>query len=78
MERTGKGIYTHANGDMYIGEFLDGDQNGHGKFTWVNGSVYDGQWKNNNAKAEVSTPGLTEMCTTGSGKTIWLMASESW
>jgi hypothetical protein len=35
-ERTGAGIYYHANGNKYVGNFKDGMQHGKGCFTWAN------------------------------------------
>ena len=46
-ERTGEGIYIHANGDKYVGGFMNGRQHGKGTFTWANGAVYDGDWADN-------------------------------
>lgn len=46
-ERTGEGIYYHADGNKYVGNFKNGMQDRHGTFTWANGAVYDGQWKDN-------------------------------
>ena len=42
-ERTGAGVYYHANGDKYVGNFKDGMQDGKGTFTWANGAVYEGE-----------------------------------
>ena len=41
------GVYYHANGDKYVGNFKNGMQDGKGTFTWANGAVYEGSWKNN-------------------------------
>ena len=35
---------THANGDIYQGEWTDGKANGMGVFVDTNGSMYEGQW----------------------------------
>ena len=42
--RNGKGKYTYANGDVYVGEYRNGRKNGKGIYEWVNGNVYDGDW----------------------------------
>ena len=36
---------THANGDIYHGEWLNGKANGYGVFLDVSGSMYEGTWK---------------------------------
>mgnify|MGYP000918978419 FL=1 len=36
---------THANGDIYQGNWQDGKANGHGVFVDIEGSMYEGQWK---------------------------------
>ena len=38
----GKGRMTHANGDIYQGEWLDGKAHGQGVFVDKDGSLYDG------------------------------------
>ena len=38
----GKGIFWHAEGDVYDGEFIDDKANGYGVYTHVNGSRYEG------------------------------------
>ncbi len=35
---------THANGDIYQGEWKDGKANGQGVFVDTNGSMYEGEW----------------------------------
>lgn len=37
---------THANGDIYQGQWKDGKAHGHGVFCDTKGSLYDGQWEN--------------------------------
>jgi len=37
---------THANGDIYQGEWKQGKANGQGTFVDTNGSMYKGQWLN--------------------------------
>lgn len=34
-------------GDVYLGEWSDGKQNGHGIYWFSNGDIYDGEWKDN-------------------------------
>jgi hypothetical protein len=47
--RSGKGIYTYANGDKYIGDFSYGNRNGQGTLYAPNGSIVNqGIWANNN------------------------------
>lgn len=41
----GKGRMTHANGDIYQGEWVDGKANGMGVFVDTNGSMYEGMWQ---------------------------------
>jgi hypothetical protein len=42
----GKGRQTyHADGDVYMGGFANGERDGHGKVSWPNGSYYTGCWK---------------------------------
>jgi hypothetical protein len=38
----GKGRMTHANGDIYQGNWQNGKANGHGIFVDTNGSMYVG------------------------------------
>lgn len=37
---------SHANGDVYQGEWKDGKAHGYGVFVDLDGSMYEGQWKN--------------------------------
>jgi uncharacterized caspase-like protein len=47
--RSGKGIYTYANGDKYIGNFSYGNRNGQGTLYAPNGSIINqGIWADNN------------------------------
>ena len=42
----GKGRMTHANNDIYQGEWRAGKANGYGVFVDTNGSMYEGEWLN--------------------------------
>lgn len=37
---------THANGDIYQGEWHEGKANGQGVFVDIEGSMYEGAWSN--------------------------------
>jgi PKD repeat protein len=43
-KRTGHGTYTWANGNQYVGDFVDGKRHGHGTYTWANGDQYVGNF----------------------------------
>lgn len=58
VNATGAGIYYHANGNKYVGNFKDGMQHGKGVFTWANGAVYDGDWKTTNVTAAERINGM--------------------
>ena len=36
---------TSADGDIYDGEWKDGNFNGKGKYTYADGIIYEGEWK---------------------------------
>ena len=38
------GHYIFANGDIYEGEFCNGNRQGEGTYTWIDQSYYRGQW----------------------------------
>lgn len=44
-ERHGHGIYRYEDGDVYEGEWKNGNEHGHGKYTSVTGDMYEGEWK---------------------------------
>jgi hypothetical protein len=44
ITRTGKGKLKWPNGDVYEGDFVNGDRTGKGKYTWSNGDVYEGDF----------------------------------
>ena len=45
---TGKGTFYWANGDKYVGDFVNNMFNGKGTFTFKNGRKIKGQWVNGN------------------------------
>ena len=45
---TGKGKGKYPNGDVYEGDWANGERHGKGKMTWANGSVYEGEWAYDN------------------------------
>merc|ERR1711990_1073570 len=45
LVKNGKWKCTYANGDVYDGDFKDGNFHGKGTYTWANGNVYVGEWK---------------------------------
>ena len=49
-KRHGSGKYTHFDGAVYEGQFVDDDKHGHGRMTFPKhkhpGHTYDGQWQN--------------------------------
>jgi hypothetical protein len=44
---TGFAYCVFANGDKYVGNYLNGSRHGHGNYRWANGEVFDGNWVNN-------------------------------
>ena len=36
---------TYANGDVYDGDWKNGEQEGRGKMTFASGNVFNGEWK---------------------------------
>ena len=42
---TGNGTYRWANGDMYVGDWVDGKRTGYGRYDWADGSYYVGNFK---------------------------------
>ena len=40
----GKGIFWHADGDVFEGEFKDDKSNGFGVYTCADGTRYEGMW----------------------------------
>lgn len=48
MNPTERGVMNYANGNVYDGEWVDGNKHGKGKIimTYANKEIYDGQWMN--------------------------------
>lgn len=44
-EPHGKGEAVYKSGDIYNGEWKDGEWNGYGKLKYADGDVYEGEWK---------------------------------
>ena len=42
----GTGTHTFANGNIYIGELINGKRHGQGTAIWSNGDKYEGNWIN--------------------------------
>ena len=42
----GQGTYTHANGNLYVGEYKNGKRHGTGTLTYSDGKIMSGIWKN--------------------------------
>ena len=44
--QNGRGAYRYDNGNIYVGDFVNGAQTGKGTYTWAyNGNKYEGEWK---------------------------------
>ena len=48
----GLGTYKWSNGDVYKGQWKDGNLNGVGTFKWPNGDVYTGQYKDDSRNGQ--------------------------
>ena len=44
-EKNGLGFILYSDGDVYEGEFKNGELNGQGKITYSNGDIYEGEFK---------------------------------
>ena len=42
----GKGVMKYSNGNIYEGEWQQGQRHGQGKMTYCDGSTYSGNWRN--------------------------------
>ena len=43
--RHGKGTWTYANGDVYVGDFFEHKMHGNGIYTLKDGMKYSSTWK---------------------------------
>ena len=43
---TGQGTYTPADGDKYVGEWMNGKMNGQGTYTYPDGRIEKGLFEN--------------------------------
>ncbi len=44
-KRDGRGVYTTAEGDVYVGEYVSGNRHGKGVYTRKDGSRYEGEFR---------------------------------
>lgn len=44
-ELTAKGVFTHVDGDLYEGQWVNDKANGFGTYKHTNGAQYNGEWK---------------------------------
>ena len=44
-EFEGRGVFRHANGGVYEGEYKAGEKEGRGVYRFAEGDVYEGEWK---------------------------------
>ena len=45
-KREGYGVYNYANGDIFVGEWLNNQMHGKGKYTWaLDGRTTEGKWQ---------------------------------
>ena len=42
----GKGVWSHSDGDRYVGEFRNYEYHGHGTMTYADGRVESGKFEN--------------------------------
>lgn len=42
---SGKGTAYYDNGDVYIGDWQQGNHHGYGSYSWVDGRKYEGEWR---------------------------------
>ena len=43
----GRGIHTAPDGEVYAGDFVDGERHGQGRLEFPNGDIYSGDFRNN-------------------------------
>ena len=65
----GKGTKTFANGDKYVGDWVDSRKAGQGVYTWANGDRYEGQFNADNFDGK----GTKELRKTGTH--MWVIGS---
>jgi hypothetical protein len=57
----GRGIYTWASGDQFIGEFYRDSRDGKGTLTLCTGEIYESTWEEGSMKKEKnSSAGLDQ------------------
>jgi hypothetical protein len=44
-QRHGKGLYRLNNGEVYDGNFMNGEYDGFGMMIYLSGDVYEGDWR---------------------------------
>jgi hypothetical protein len=53
---------TYANGDVYMGEFVDGKRQGHGNVRWAEtGLTFEGEWANDASLYQPTALELSEL-----------------
>lgn len=57
----GYGVVTHADGSVYVGNFINGKETGNGKITYPGGASYEGEFKE-------GLPDGRGVCTYSSGR----------
>ena len=67
-EMHGQGTYTWDSGDVYDGEWKEGNMHGQGTYTYANGNVYKGECKRAPSMGKAPTPTPVELSTRVSGR----------
>ena len=68
----GQGSLTYANGDKYVGEWVNDRWHGQGTYTFPDGENYIGEWKVSNKHGQ-GTHMFMETNMLGNGKMISIM-----